>query len=61
LRFFGTMGTDEEVDELLTVAVENKDVVARRWKKMIVDQGRPGLTEAVREACEKVGLEIVED
>lgn len=57
LKFFGEVGTDDEVTELLEVAIRSKDVVARNWK-VLVDAGREGVPANIMDAAESVGLLI---
>jgi hypothetical protein len=51
LRFWGPVGEDEEVCELLCYEIENMGFLARRLERLVVDGGE--VPEVVREACGK--------
>ena len=51
LEFLNEVGKDEEVAELLCYTIENKDIFARKWKELIVVEGK-GVPERIREVCE---------
>jgi hypothetical protein len=57
LKLFGEIGSDDEVTELLEVAVRQKEVVARKWR-VLVDVGREGVPSGILDAAESVGLLI---
>jgi hypothetical protein len=58
LRFFGEVGTDDEVTELLEVAISNKSILARKWKQLVVPDSKEGIPKAIMDACDDAGLEI---
>lgn len=58
LEFFNELGTDAEVNDLFLVAIENKGVIARNWKTMVVVEGDDGVSKAIKEACKSVGLQL---
>lgn len=50
LKFLDQVGDDEEIADLLQYTIENKEVLARQWTKMIVEgYGVP--PPAILEAC----------
>ncbi len=51
LEFFNEVGKDEEVAELLSYTIENKDIFARKWNKMVVAGGEVGIPSNILEAC----------
>jgi hypothetical protein len=53
LEFLNPVGEDEEIMELLCYMVENKEILARKWEKLIVVEGK------VIEACEGTGREFL--
>jgi hypothetical protein len=59
MKFFGQIGEDEEVAELLLNIIENKEIMARKWKKFIIAKGVESVPEKILEACKVVGLEVV--
>lgn len=59
LKFFGQVGNDEEISELLCNTIERKNTLARRWTKMIVEgPGRP--PPNILDVCEKFDGFLVE-
>jgi hypothetical protein len=59
LEFLNPVGEDEEIMELLCYTVENKDILARKWEKLIVVEGKEGIPKKVIEACEGAGREFL--
>lgn len=57
LKLFGDVGTDDEVTELMAVAIENKSVLARKWKELVV-VGKEGVPKEIFDACENAGIQI---
>ncbi|KAH9879704.1 hypothetical protein IAQ61_001523 [Plenodomus lingam] len=58
LEFFNELGTDEEVNDLFLVLIEQKNIVARTWKKMITVEGDNGVSKEMKEACKVAGLQL---
>jgi len=56
LNFLGPVGEDEDIQELLCYIIENKEVMARKWERMIVKEGKNGIPEKVVEACRPWGM-----
>ncbi|KAH7127239.1 F-box domain-containing protein [Dendryphion nanum] len=59
LELFNELGTDDEVTDLFVNFIENRDTVARRWKKMIVvgdDDGN--VCPEIKRACQEHGLQL---
>lgn len=54
LEFLNEVGKDEEVAELLCYTIENKDIFARKWKDLIVVEGK-GVPSRIQEVCEPFG------
>jgi hypothetical protein len=52
LRFWGPVGEDEEVRELLCYEIENMGFLARRLERLVVEGGGE-VPEDVLEACKK--------
>jgi hypothetical protein len=59
LEFLNPVGEDEEIMELLCYTVENKEILARKWEKLIVVEGKEGIPKKVIEACEGAGREFL--
>lgn len=59
LEFLNPVGEDEEIMELLCYTVENKEILARKWEKLIVVEGKEGIPQKVIEACEGAGREFL--
>jgi hypothetical protein len=59
LTFPGRVSEDEEILDLLEYMVENKDVLARKWRILEVEGDEEGLPGRIREACEKAGLQVM--
>ncbi|RFU29576.1 hypothetical protein B7463_g6760, partial [Scytalidium lignicola] len=58
LEFLDAIGDDEEIIELMCYSFENRSIMARKLKKLIVPRGEDGLPEKVREACAASGLKV---
>ncbi|KAJ4287611.1 hypothetical protein N0V90_012314 [Kalmusia sp. IMI 367209] len=58
LEFFNELGTDAEVNDLLLSLIESKNIVARRWKTMVVVEGDPSILKEVKAACKEQGLQL---
>lgn len=58
LEFFNDLGSDNEVTDLLLATIEQKDVVARNWKKFIVVEGENGVSREIKDACKAAGLQL---
>ncbi|KAF1936460.1 hypothetical protein EJ02DRAFT_459515 [Clathrospora elynae] len=58
LEFFNELGSDDEVTDLLLVAIEQKDIVARSWKTMVAVEGDNGVSREIKNACKKAGLQL---
>lgn len=58
LEFFNDLGSDSEVTDLLLATIEQKDVVARNWKKFIVVEGENGVSREIKDACKAAGLQL---
>lgn len=58
LEFFNELGTDEEVNDLFLALIEQKNIVARTWKKMIAVEGDNGVSRDMKEACKVAGLQL---
>jgi hypothetical protein len=55
LTFYHPFGRDEEVNELLCYSIENKDIMARQWRQMIVIEDDTGIPPKIVEACRPFG------
>jgi hypothetical protein len=58
LEFFNDLGSDEEVTDLLLATIEQKDIVARTWKTMVVTEGDAGVSRELKDACKTAGLQL---
>ncbi|KZM28124.1 uncharacterized protein EKO05_0006782 [Ascochyta rabiei] len=58
LEFFNELGRDEEVTDLLLSMLQNKAVVARTLKKIIVVEGNDKVLKEVKSACKDQNLEL---
>ncbi|CAO2647485.1 Nn.00g084070.m01.CDS01 [Neocucurbitaria sp. VM-36] len=58
LEFFNDLGTDDEVTDLLLVMIEQKNIIARTWKKMVVVEGEDGVSREIKDACKEAGLQL---
>ncbi|KAJ4377544.1 hypothetical protein N0V83_000369 [Neocucurbitaria cava] len=58
LEFFNDLGTDDEVTDLLLSTIEQKNIIARTWKKMVVVEGEDGVPRAIKDACKEAGLQL---
>ena len=59
LTFPGRISEDEEILDLLEYMIENKEVLARKWRILEVEGDEEGLPVRIRELCEKVGLQVM--
>ena len=55
LEFFSRFGQDEDVNELLSNTIEQKEYLARHWRQMIVPDNEEGLPANIVEACRPFG------
>jgi hypothetical protein len=58
LEFFNELGTDAEVTDLLVVAIESKNVIAKNWGNLVVVEGDNSVPTAIKDACKTVGLRL---
>lgn len=58
LTFFGQVGEDEEVLDLLENLIEQKEIMARSLRRLVLARGKGSLPERIVRACETVGLAI---
>ena len=58
LEFFNELGKDEEVTDLLLAMLQNKSVVARNLKRMIVVEGNDKVLSEVKATCKEQGLQL---
>lgn len=58
LQFLNRVGTDDEIAELLAYTIENKEVVARSLKRMVVGNQENDLPWVVEEACASSGFQL---
>jgi hypothetical protein len=58
LEFFNDLGTDAEVTDLFVVAIESKDIIAKKWKTMVVVEGDDGVPGVIKDACKTAGLQL---
>ena len=58
LEFFNELGSDTEVTDLLLATIEQKDIVARNWKTMVVVEGEEGVSKEIKDACKTAGLKL---
>ncbi|OAG19012.1 hypothetical protein CC77DRAFT_1021850 [Alternaria alternata] len=58
LEFFNELGSDTEVTDLLLATIEQKDIVARNWKTMVVVEGEEGVSKETKDACKAAGLKL---
>ncbi|KAF1828497.1 hypothetical protein BDW02DRAFT_227237 [Decorospora gaudefroyi] len=58
LEFFNELGSDAEVTDLLLATIEQKDIVARTWRTMIVVEGEDGVSKEIKAACKIAGLQL---
>jgi hypothetical protein len=58
LEFFNELGTDAEVTDLLVVAIESKDIIAKNWTTLVVVEGDNSVPTAIKDACKTVGLRL---
>ena len=58
LEFFNDLGTDEEVTDLLLATIEQKNIIARTWKTMVVVDGDDGVSKEIKDACKGAGLRL---
>lgn len=59
LELFNELGTDDEVTDLFVNFIENKNSVARRWKRMVVvgdDDGN--VCKDIKNVCQEQGLQL---
>jgi hypothetical protein len=55
----GRVSEDEEILDLLEYMIENKNVLARKWRILEVEGDEEGLPTRIREACEKAELQVM--
>ena len=53
------MSDDEEILDLLEYMIENKEVLARKWRILEVEGDEEGLPGRIREACTRAGLQVM--
>ena len=58
LEFFNELGSDAEVTDLLLATIEQKSIVARNWKTMVVVEGENGVSREIKNACKGAGLQL---
>lgn len=58
LEFFNELGSDAEVTDLLLATIEQKSIVARNWKTMVVVEGDDGVSKEIKNACKEAGLQL---
>jgi Ran GTPase-activating protein (RanGAP) involved in mRNA processing and transport len=58
LEFFNELGKDEEVTDLLLAMLQNKSVVARNLKRMVVVEGNDKVLREVKATCREQGLQF---
>lgn len=59
LEFFNELGTDDEVNDLLLYTVQNKGIIASKFKTMIVVPGDDGdISKDLVEACKSSKLQL---
>lgn len=58
LELFNDLGSDEEVTDLFLATIEQKNIVARTWKKFIVVDGEDGVSREMKDACKAAGLKL---
>jgi hypothetical protein len=58
LEFFNELGTDAEVTDLLVVAIESKDIIAKNWRTLLVVEGDNSVPTVIKDACKTVGLRL---
>jgi len=58
LEFFNELGSDVEVTDLLLATIEQKSIVARNWKTMVVVEGENGVSREIKNACKEAGLQL---
>lgn len=58
LEFFNELGKDDEVTDLLLAMLEQKHIVARSLKKMIVVEGNDKILKEVKSICKEQGLQL---
>jgi hypothetical protein len=58
LEFFNELGKDDEVTDLLLAMLEQKHVVARSLKKMIVVEGNDKILKEVKSICKEQRLQL---
>ncbi|KAF4618349.1 hypothetical protein G7Y89_g14955 [Cudoniella acicularis] len=51
LKFLNNVGEDEEIEELLCYMIENKQIMARSLREMVIVEGEKGVNPKVLEAC----------
>ncbi|EDU49400.1 conserved hypothetical protein [Pyrenophora tritici-repentis Pt-1C-BFP] len=58
LELFNELGSDAEVTDLLLATIEQKSIVARNWKTMVVVEGENGVSREIKDACKQAGLQL---
>ncbi|RYP69714.1 hypothetical protein DL769_005212 [Monosporascus sp. CRB-8-3] len=59
LEFLNELGKDEEVTDLLMYTIENREIVAGKWKTMIVVEGDDReVSKDLIQACKSHGLQL---
>ncbi len=58
LKFPGAVTTDEEILDLLDYMIENRAILARKWRELVVKGGEEGLPERIKKACKVAGLVV---
>jgi hypothetical protein len=58
LEFFNELGSDTEVTDLLLATIEQKEIVARNWKTLVVVEGEDGVSREIKDACKRAGLQL---
>lgn len=58
LELFNELGSDEEVTDLLLATIEQKAIVARTWRRMIVVDGEEGVSRDMKNTCKSANLQL---
>ncbi|OAL44670.1 hypothetical protein IQ07DRAFT_549723 [Pyrenochaeta sp. DS3sAY3a] len=58
LEFFNDLGTDEEVTDLFLAMIEQKNIVAKTLKTLVVVDGEEGVSKEFKDACKEAGLQL---
>jgi hypothetical protein len=58
MEFFNELGSDPEVTDLLLATIEQKNIVARTWRTLVVIEGDDGVSRAIKDTCKTAGLQL---